>query len=137
MRVLVADDEPLVREEIAEFLELSGCEVRTAEDGRKALMVAADWQPQVVFLDVLMPEMDGIDLTRALKSRDPKARIVAMSGGGRIKQLDILEFAKRYGADYTITKPVTHQKLFEAISAIAGRAKGTTPAAADDAKQPG
>lgn len=81
--VLVVDDEPDIRECICEVLNLEGYETRGAEDGRKALDALEQLRPQLVLLDVSMPNMDGHEFMRALRARPEfeKVPVVIMSAG--------------------------------------------------------
>lgn len=74
-RVLVVDDEPEIRELCRVNLEFEGFEVLEAADGAEALRVVREQQPDVVFLDLMMPGIDGWDVLHALKEDDRTARI--------------------------------------------------------------
>lgn len=69
-RVLVADDEPLTAEMLALMLAFRGFEVVCAHDGAEALEKALEWKPDVILLDVVMPELEGDAVARALRSHD-------------------------------------------------------------------
>ncbi|MBU4215242.1 MAG: response regulator, partial [Actinobacteria bacterium] len=68
-RLLVVDDEPNIRELLATSLRFAGFEVHTAADGNQALRVAKEVDPDLVVLDVMMPDMDGFTVTRRLRER--------------------------------------------------------------------
>ena len=80
-RVLIVDDNPQVRHELATLLPLAGpIEVAgTAADGREALHLAETFRPEVVLMDLEMPEMDGCEATRQIKARVPACRVVALT----------------------------------------------------------
>lgn len=111
MRVLVVDDEPLVRRSLKRALEKRGHQVEEAEDGQQAMEKWGPFNPDLVYLDVLMPRLSGPDL---LKNLAPHARnnakVVLMSAF--TGEYD-LEKAKSAGADLFIPKP------FEDVFAIA------------------
>jgi CheY-like chemotaxis protein len=67
-RVLLVDDEPVLRSVVRQFLEFSGYEVAEAADGRHALSLARERPPEIVLTDLLMPHIDGLDFCRALRS---------------------------------------------------------------------
>jgi CheY-like chemotaxis protein len=67
-RVLVADDEPLTAEMLALMLMFRGYEVACAHDGAEALEKALEWKPDIILLDVVMPELDGDAVARAVRS---------------------------------------------------------------------
>jgi DNA-binding NarL/FixJ family response regulator len=81
LRILVADDDPAFREEIAEvigaggYAELAGF----ATDGGEAVVLYSRLQPDVVLMDIVMPRLDGISATKAILSRHPEARVVAVT----------------------------------------------------------
>lgn len=103
MKVMVVDDEPLVRLSLRRALEKRGHEVRECEDGQAGLEVWNAFSPQLVFLDVLMPRMSGPQL---LKSISPElrslAKVVLMSAFAG--EYDLLK-AKSLGADVFVAKP--------------------------------
>ena len=68
LRILVADDEPAITALVAEMLTYSGFEVFTARGGREALRLAREERPDLILLDVMMPDLDGRDTCRALKA---------------------------------------------------------------------
>ena len=113
--VVVVDDDPLLRETIATALTRAGHEVRTAEDGRKALEQLAAWPADVVVLDILMPGQEGIETIMTLRRRPDPPLIIAMSGAGILGKMDFLGAAARLGADHTLAKPFTPKLLLEVI----------------------
>ncbi len=84
-RVLVVDDEEGIREAIRQVLEYEGIEVETASSGTDGLKAYAKFHPHLVFLDVKMAGMDGLETLRALRELDSRAVIVMISGHGTIE----------------------------------------------------
>ncbi len=84
-RVLVVDDEKGIREALKQVLEFEGLEVHTAASGSEALKVYAEVRPQLVFLDVKMQGMDGLETLARLRQLDPQAVVVMISGHGTIQ----------------------------------------------------
>ena len=84
-RVLVVDDEKGVREAMRQILEYEGIEVQTAESGDEALRRYPEFHPHLVFLDVKMAGMDGLQTLATLRERDPLAQVVMISGHGTIQ----------------------------------------------------
>src|SRR4051812_33048494 len=81
MRVLVVDDYPDGARVLAKFAEFCGHESRTAESGPQALQIADGWHPDIVLLDIAMPEMDGYEVAKRLRhSGSADAHIYAVSG---------------------------------------------------------
>lgn len=118
-RVLVVDDEAVIRQLIAINLELEGFEVHEAVDGLDALDKARELDPDVVTLDVMMPGLDGIATARRLRT-DPltsRARIVLISA--RTRPAD-LERGNDAGADAYVTKPFDPDEIVDAVRRLAG-----------------
>lgn len=103
MRVLVADDEPLVRLSLRRALEKRGHQVRECEDGQAALDMWVEFQPELVYLDVLMPRLSGPDLLKSLAPQmRGNAKVILMSAFAG--EYD-LHKAKVLGADLFVAKP--------------------------------
>jgi CheY-like chemotaxis protein len=117
-RVLVVDDEAVIRQLIVINLELEGFEVHEAVDGLDAVEKARALDPDVITLDVMMPNLDGIAAARRLRS-DPltsRARIVLISA--RTRSAD-LERGNDAGADAYVTKPFDPDEVVEAVRRLA------------------
>ncbi len=114
-RILVVDDEELARFTIREILESAGHQVDEAGDGRQALDALAQVPFDLVVTDIIMPEKDGVSATIEIRQGYPDIKIIAVSGGGRTRNLDFLEMAKQYGADRILAKPFAEEELLEAV----------------------
>jgi len=114
-RILVVDDEKLIREGIQEALSEEGYTVFAAANGNEAIKAMQVFIPDVIITDIIMPEADGIEVLMNAKKLQPKPRIIAISGGGRISANDHLATARKLGADYILTKPFSIETLLEAI----------------------
>jgi DNA-binding NarL/FixJ family response regulator len=103
IRVLIVDDEPLFVEMVAAMLGAEdGIEVAgAAADGDEAVRLAAELEPDVIVMDISMPGMNGIEATRAIKARDPGARILILTGGASASDIDKARLA---GAAAYLTK---------------------------------
>ena len=112
MRVLVIDDEPLVGDVIAEALRLEGNDVVVASSGEEGLRVIAENPPDAVFLDIIMPGMDGIEVLRAIREWHLRLPVIILSGWASPGQL---EEARRLGVTDVISKPVPLQNLARAL----------------------
>lgn len=115
VKVLVVDDEELVRLTLRQMLESEGHDVLEARNGREAVAIQNRTPADIVLTDIIMPEQEGIETIIQLRRQDPNLRIVAISGGGRMKNLDFLRVAANVGADATLTKPFTTDELVEVI----------------------
>lgn len=113
--ILVVDDEPLICEMLDVFLSRVGHNVTTAEDGEKALTSLNGKSVDLVVVDIVMPEKDGLETISTLRKTFPNIKIIAISGGSRIGDYDFLAMAKKLGACETFYKPLDNQQLLEAI----------------------
>jgi two-component system nitrogen regulation response regulator NtrX len=107
-RLLIVDDEKSIRDALVQVFEYEGHEVRGAEDGAEALVAAAEFRPDIVFLDVKMPGMDGLEVLRELREADPSILVVMISGHGTI---DTAVEATRKGAYDFLEKPLDTDRL--------------------------
>jgi len=126
-RLLVVDDEKGIRDAIAQVFEYEGHKVATAEDGRAAIEAASKVRPDVIFLDVKMPGMDGLDVLARLREEDPTALVVMISGHGTI---DTAVEATRKGAYDFLEKPLDTDRLLVTLRR-ALELKGLTRTVAD------
>jgi len=88
LKIMVVDDEPIVREVVAEMLADLGCEVMTAENGEQALKMIERDRPTAMLLDFAMPGMNGADVARAVLARHPDMKIVFATGFARSDAID-------------------------------------------------
>ncbi len=123
--VLVVDDDKAVRESLRRSLEFNGYAVALATDGAEALAGIASARPDVVVMDVMMPRLDGLETTRALRASGNDVPILVLTArdavGDRVDGLDA-------GADDYLTKPFALQELLARLRALLRR---TVPAAGD------
>ena len=82
LKILVVDDSKTIRRTAETLLAKQGCEVITAVDGFDALAKIADHKPDLIFVDIMMPRLDGCELSRRLSSERPGIRVLYMSGHG-------------------------------------------------------
>lgn len=121
IRVLLVDDHAVVRSGLATFLMVfDDLEfVGEASDGREAVQKCAELQPDVVLMDLMMPEMDGATATKAIRSRWPAIQVVALSS---FKEDDLVQGALRAGAIGYLLKNTSANDLAAAIrAAVAGK----------------
>ena len=113
MRILVIDDEPAVAGVLAEALRDDGNDVIVAGGGEEALQVLAQNAPDAVFLDIVMPGMDGIEVLRRIRSVYPDLPVIILSGWVSPGQL---ESARRLGVTDVLQKPVALRTLSRALA---------------------
>lgn len=110
--ILVVDDEPDIRELIRDILEDEGYQVSVAADGEQARLALASQSPNLILLDIWMPDIDGISLLKEFKQQDDDLTIVMMSGHGTI---ETAVEATRLGACDFIEKPLSMAKLLRGV----------------------
>ncbi len=116
-RVMVVDDHPMWRESVARDLTEAGHEVvATAADGGEAVRRAPAARPQVVVLDLQLPVLSGVEVTRQLVQADPTMRVLVLSASGEHE--DVLEAVKA-GATGYLVKSASREELLEAVERTA------------------
>jgi two-component system, OmpR family, response regulator len=120
-KVLVVDDEPILRDAIAALLRFLGFEITTAGTGTEALRVARDLQFDLVVMDVLLPGIDGFEIVRRLRQDGHKVPVIFLTA--RDTLADKLTGLTIGGDDY-ITKPFGLEELAARISTVLRRTRG-------------
>ncbi|HWF59077.1 MAG TPA: response regulator [Nitrospira sp.] len=116
--VLVVDDQDQVRQLIRETLELAGYQVEEARDGKEGLDRYRARATDLVIMDILMPDQDGLETIMTLRREFPDTRIIAMTGGtDTIGILNFLDVAKMLGAGRTLQKPFELKVLLDTVAA--------------------
>ncbi len=126
-RILVVDDSGLARKMLRTKLEPQGHEVIEAPDGAAALELYFLEKPDLVFLDLTMTDMHGLDVLTKLREMDPQARVVVATADIQQSSRDI---ARERGACHFLTKPFSAESILTALEAVLERAQdgvdGTT-----------
>jgi CheY-like chemotaxis protein len=118
---LVIDDDADLRFLLRAALTVAGHEVFEAGDGAAALRLLEGQAVDLVFCDLMMPVMGGLEAIPRIRRELPAARIVAMSSGGGYNVPDLLAAARQLGADVTLEKPFTEGQMHAAAAeALAG-----------------
>jgi DNA-binding response OmpR family regulator len=118
--ILVADDEEDLRELVAYRLSRSGYNVIGAEDGQEAFEMAAERTPDLMILDVMMPKLDGYELTRRLRAEAALRSIPVILLTARSQESDI-DRGFEVGADDYLKKPFNPDELVARVRAVLGR----------------
>jgi CheY-like chemotaxis protein len=113
--ILIVDDEKAVQKYFEQILVDAGYEVLLASNGKTAMAMLQAFHPDLVLLDLVMPELDGIEMIKSIRSDELGMKIVAISGafGGQF-----LEVAKLLGADTTLAKPVSPHRLLSTVQSL-------------------
>lgn len=119
-RILVIDDDTEVLSFLGEMLEKAGYGVDVAPDGRVGLDIARQKSFDVVITDIIMPEKEGIEVIMGIRGQNPDAKIIAISGGGRIDANVYLDMAERLGVVKTFRKPFTRREMLDYLEELAG-----------------
>ena len=116
-RVLIADDDALVRALVRQTIEPTGMTIFEAANGREALLRAGSTHIDLAILDLVMPEMDGLETMRELLRRQPGMKIIIISGA---LPAHYLELAGKLGAARVFAKPIPSRELLQAVSMLLG-----------------
>lgn len=119
MRIMVIDDADIIRHSLKKFLSEYDLEVVTCNDGLEGLQKAVEYKPKLIFLDLLMPNLDGIRMLRVLKVMEELKRIPVIVISGHTDKANVLA-AMEAGADRIISKPLTKEMLIRNINDVLG-----------------
>jgi two-component system OmpR family response regulator len=119
VRVLVVDDEPALTELLSMALRYEGCEVRAAADGHGALRAARDFGPDIVVLDVMLPDIDGFEVLRRLRDRSPVEPVLFLTARDAVE--DRIAGLTVGGDDY-VTKPFSLEEVVARLRGLLRRA---------------
>jgi two-component system alkaline phosphatase synthesis response regulator PhoP len=125
--ILIVDDEPKIIELCRDYLVAAGFEVASAATGPQALAQARRLRPDLVVLDLMLPEMDGLDVCRELR-RESAVPVIMLTA--RVEETDRL-IGLELGADDYLTKPFSPRELVARVRTVLRRVAGAQPAAAD------
>lgn len=121
-RILLVDDDDLSRQAVHRMLERGGYEVRSTGNGREAIDSYRAGEVDLVITDLIMPDTDGLEIIQEIRRKDPGAKILAISGGGRVQAEEYLSVARKFGALEVLPKPFGSQDLKAAVDrALAAR----------------
>ena len=125
LRLLIADDHPLFRDGLRSLLEARGMEVvAEARNGREAVEQARRWQPDVVLMDLSMPEMNGLAATRLLSAEQPDTKVVILTASE--DDADLFEAIKS-GAQGYLFKNLDSEAFFSLLEGVARGEPALTP----------
>jgi two-component system alkaline phosphatase synthesis response regulator PhoP len=122
-KVLVVDDDPGIVKVVRAYLEQEGFQVLVASDGKKAMHIARHDKPDLVVLDLMLPEMDGWDVCRALR-KESDVPVIMLTA--RVEETDKL-IGLELGADDYVTKPFSPRELVARVRTVLRRVQGAPP----------
>jgi two-component system chemotaxis response regulator CheY len=117
-KILLIDDEEPIRAMLRQFFEFNGYDVIEAPDGSSGIRLLEAKLPDVVITDIVMPGQEGISTIREMRIKMPKARIIAISGGGSAGPGDYLSMARKFGAAFAFMKPLDLDGLLTAVRTL-------------------
>ena len=117
-RILLIEDDDAVRTTLRLILEHVGHTVIEARDGTEGLALFQHATADLVITDIVMPETEGFEVLRELRSTHPPVKIIAISGAGRDSGADYLQMAKHLGASTVLAKPFSADVLIAAINEL-------------------
>ena len=120
-RILLVDDDQSIRALYSKALFLAGFEVKTARDGREGSQAVEKFNPDLIILDLVMPEQEGIETLLQLQSKYPNIPVIAMSGA--LGASEYLHVADLLGARQTLQKPVKPDQLIRTIRSVLEKSK--------------
>lgn len=117
--VLIIDDDSAVRDLLTDVLLQDGHFVRTAKSGTLGVEIAKGEAIDLVVTDIMMPDKDGIETLLEIKAHKPNLKVMAVSGGGTIKDGSFLGVAQELGADAVLEKPVDIYEFSDKVALMA------------------
>lgn len=114
-KILLVDDDDAIRKVLRITLTRQGHEVEDVANGSTAWAKFEARPADVVIMDLIMPEKEGLETIRQFRQNGSKTKILAISGGGRMDARDLLSIAQQLGADKALTKPFTQEDLLAAL----------------------
>lgn len=120
-KILIIDDEDLVRDTVKQLLAAVGHDVVEARNGKEGVAQFGAIHPDLVISDIIMPDKEGLATITEIRQADPEVRILAMSGGGRLGNMDFLQMAQKLGANRIIAKPFDPDELLDVVDEMLRR----------------
>jgi len=114
MQALIIDDDPMLQQLLSRLLLKQGVEqVRVASGGSEGIQLVSELEPDVLFLDIQMPDIDGLQVLEQLRQSHPELYIVIITG---YVDVDAVEQIIRLGANHYLVKPIEENRLLKALS---------------------
>ena len=119
VRVLVVDDEPSLAELMSSVLRYEGWDIRTAADGSSAVRTARDFQPDAIVLDIMLPDFDGLEVLRRVRTTQPHVCVLFLTARDSVQ--DLINGITAGGDDY-VTKPFSLEEVLARLRGLLRRA---------------
>jgi len=116
--ILIIDDDVQIREMLRKMFEKEGFGVTDAPNGKEGLKLQNKNPAEVIITDIIMPEKEGLETIREIKSDFPETKVIAISGGGFIGPDSYLSVAQMMGATLTFRKPIKTKELLKAVNGL-------------------
>ncbi len=118
--ILVVEDDEQMRSMIRQMLESAGYSVMEAPDGKVALWLFKEMSADLIIIDIIMPEKEGLETIMEFRRDFPDVKIISISGGGLGDPEQYLSMAKKMGADHTLAKPFEKDELLKVVKDLLG-----------------
>lgn len=118
--ILVIDDDPQVCDLLQQVLRKEGHVVHSALNGTEGISQCRQYRPELVFVDILMPEKEGLETIIDLRPEFPNLMIIAMSGASEGTKVNLLELAQQLGAQHRLIKPFQLETVVKLVNAALG-----------------
>lgn len=115
-KILVVDDDAMVRRTIGRVLRSRGYELAFAEDGQQGVEMFFAENPALVITDMIMPRKEGAEMIAEIRAVEPRAKIIAISGGARVSNMDFSTVAAKLGVCEAIAKPFDAAVLLDSVA---------------------
>lgn len=116
MTILIIDDDQSLRDSLRRTLRREGYTVMEAAEGGEGIKIIQNHSIDLVLVDLFMPGKEGLETILELRRSYPNLKIIAMSGGGEKRHMDVLKAAKVMGARRVLAKPFSREDLIEALN---------------------
>ena len=116
--ILLVEDDIQLRSMLKIVLDRAGHEVQEAGNGKEALELYTKSPADLIVTDLVMPDKEGLETIMEFRRSYPDVKIIAMSGGGRTGAQNYLDLAKKFGADYIVTKPFSNKEILDGIQIV-------------------
>lgn len=116
--IVVIDDEAPIRALVRQILEAAGYQVSEAAEGAEGIKLLRTLPVALLITDLFMPGQEGIQTILEVRQHFPQVKLLAISGGAKRSNINLLPEASAFGAHGTLAKPFTRQELLDAVSAV-------------------